>query len=60
MSFKNYFRELDRLGFAYRLTDYSDGLLGLPSAFYIAGARNVMVALWPVGDRGAAVFMDRF
>lgn len=42
------------------VTDYSDGLLGLPSAFYVAGARNVMVALWPVGDRGAAVFMDRF
>ena len=40
--------------------DYSEGLEGLPRALYVAGARNVLVALWPVGDRAARNFMERF
>ena len=40
--------------------DYSEGLEGLPRAFYVAGARNVLVALWPIGDLAARDFMQRF
>ena len=40
--------------------DYSEGLEGLPRAFYVAGAKNVLAALWPVGDDAAAAFMTRF
>ncbi|WP_372575199.1 CHAT domain-containing protein, partial [Ruegeria jejuensis] len=40
--------------------DYSEGLEGLPRAFYVAGAQNVLAALWPVGDQAAANFMTRF
>ena len=40
--------------------DYSEGLEGLPRAFYVAGAQNVLAALWPVGDRSAKEFMQRF
>lgn len=39
---------------------YVEGLNGLPSALAIAGARRSLLARWPVGDRGAAIFMDRF
>lgn len=42
------------------VVDYSEGLEGLPRAFYVAGARNVLVALWPVGDAAAARFMEAF
>ena len=41
-------------------TDYFEGLEGLPRAFYVAGARNVLVALWPIGDLAAKNFMERF
>lgn len=40
--------------------DYSEGLEGLPRAFYVAGAKNVLAALWPVGDTAARDFMQRF
>ena len=40
--------------------DYSEGLEGLPRALYVAGARNVLVALWPIGDRTARNFMEGF
>lgn len=40
--------------------DYSEGLEGLPRALYIAGAQNVLAALWPVGDTAARDFMMRF
>jgi CHAT domain-containing protein len=40
--------------------DYSEGLEGLPSAFYVAGAKNVLVALWNVDDEGAKEFMKTF
>ncbi len=40
--------------------DYSEGMEGLPRAFYLAGAKNVLVTLWPVGDSGGAEFMQRF
>ena len=41
-------------------SDYSEGLEGLPRALYVAGAQNVIVALWPVGDIAARNFMDAF
>jgi len=40
--------------------DYSEGLEGLPRALYVAGAKNVLVALWPIGDLAARNFMKRF
>jgi CHAT domain-containing protein len=42
-------------GFA-RGVDYAT----LAQAFLYAGARNVLSTLWPIGDRGAAVFAGRF
>jgi CHAT domain-containing protein len=32
----------------------------LAQAFLYAGARNVAATLWPIGDKGAAVFAERF
>lgn len=40
--------------------DYSEGLEGLPRAFFVAGAQNVLAALWSVGDTAALNFMQRF
>ena len=40
--------------------DYGDGVAGLVRALRTAGARNVLVALRPVGDQSAAEFMQRF
>ncbi len=37
-----------------------EGLLGLRRAFSIAGAREVVVALWPVSDESTPGFMERF
>jgi CHAT domain-containing protein len=42
-------------GFA-RGEDYAT----LAQAFLYAGARNVLSTLWPIGDRGAAAFAERF
>jgi CHAT domain-containing protein len=40
--------------------DYSEGLEGLPRAFYVAGAKNVLVTLWNVGDKSTKAFMVDF
>lgn len=37
-----------------------EGLLGIRRSFSIAGAREVLVALWPVSDSATPEFMDRF
>lgn len=37
-----------------------EGVLGLPYAFTMAGARRLVLALWPVADEGAGEFMPRF
>lgn len=37
-----------------------EGVIGLPHAFLAAGARGVVVSLWPVADRSAAEFMTSF
>ena len=37
-----------------------EGLLGIRRAFSIAGAQEVLVALWPVSDSATPDFMDRF
>jgi CHAT domain-containing protein len=40
--------------------DYSEGVYGLVRTFHTAGARNVLMSLWPLGDRPAREFMARF
>ncbi len=40
--------------------DYSEGVYGLVRALKIAGARNVMVTLWPLNDGEARDFMIDF
>nr|VFJ50282.1 MAG: Tetratricopeptide repeat-containing protein [Candidatus Kentron sp. DK] len=40
--------------------DISDGVYGLTRALGIAGARNVLMTLWPLEDRLAAEFMRDF
>lgn len=42
------------------VSDRSEGLEGLARSFLSAGARAVMVALWPVEDRKAMEFMIEF
>ncbi|MBO4224735.1 CHAT domain-containing protein [Bradyrhizobium neotropicale] len=37
--------------------DYSEGVSGLVRALRTAGARNVLVALWPLNDVEAHAFM---
>jgi len=37
-----------------------EGLLGLTQSFFQAGARRVLVSLWPVDDRATAELMARF
>jgi CHAT domain-containing protein/Tfp pilus assembly protein PilF len=37
-----------------------EGLIGLTRAFLFAGARSVLVTLWPVEDEGTAAFMGVF
>lgn len=37
-----------------------EGLLGLRRGFSLAGAREVLVALWPVSDQSTPAFMERF
>ena len=37
-----------------------EGLLGLRRGFALAGAREIVVALWPVSDRSTPEFMERF
>ncbi len=40
--------------------DHSEGVYGLVRAFRIAGARNVLMSLWSLGDADAREFMERF
>jgi CHAT domain-containing protein len=37
-----------------------EGLMGLPHAFFTAGATRVLVSLWPVSDLATAKLMKRF
>jgi len=37
-----------------------EGVLGLARAFMAAGARSVVMSLWPVNDRSSALLMERF
>ena len=37
-----------------------EGLLGIRRSFSIAGAEEILVALWPVSDSATPDFMDRF
>ena len=37
-----------------------EGIYGLRRAFELAGARSVLMSLWPVSDEGTAVFMEGF
>jgi CHAT domain-containing protein/tetratricopeptide (TPR) repeat protein len=37
-----------------------EGLMGLPRIFFYAGSKAVVSALWPIGDRSTAGFMDKF
>lgn len=37
-----------------------EGLLGLRRAFSLAGAREIVVALWPVSDESTPEFMEHF
>lgn len=37
-----------------------EGLVGLTQSFMAAGARGVVVSLWPIKDRAAAALMERF
>lgn len=38
----------------------TDGPFGLEQAFLTAGARSVLVSLWPVDDQATSLFMRRF
>ncbi|GAB6042989.1 CHAT domain-containing protein [Endothiovibrio diazotrophicus] len=40
--------------------DYTEGVFGLTRAFHIAGARNVMMTLWPIDDALGREFMAEF
>ena len=40
--------------------DYSEGVYGLVRALRIAGARKVLMTLWPVNDGEAQAFMAEF
>jgi CHAT domain-containing protein len=40
--------------------DYSEGVYGLVRAFHTAGARNILMSLWKVGDASTRDFMARF
>jgi CHAT domain-containing protein len=38
----------------------SEGLIGLPTAFFVAGARQVVASLWSVDDDRTVTLMDNF
>jgi CHAT domain-containing protein len=37
-----------------------EGVMGFTRAFFHAGARSVVVSLWPISDQSTAVLMERF
>lgn len=45
---------------ALGILEKGEGIQGLPRAFFCAGARSVLVSLWPVGDRSTSRFMEFF
>ncbi|MBI5168433.1 MAG: CHAT domain-containing protein [Candidatus Eisenbacteria bacterium] len=47
-------------GSATGMSSASEGQLGLQTAFLSAGARALLVTLWPVDDHAAALLMERF
>jgi len=47
-----------RTGGGYRMA--GEGVIGLGRSFLIAGSRSVVMSLWEVEDRAAAVFMENF
>jgi CHAT domain-containing protein/Flp pilus assembly protein TadD len=51
---------LSACGTAQGSLDYSEGVYGLVRALRIAGARNVLVTLWPLNDGEARDFMIKF
>jgi CHAT domain-containing protein len=51
---------LSACGTAQGSLDYSEGVYGLVRALRTAGARNVLVTLWPLNDGEARAFMVRF
>ncbi len=51
---------LSACGTAQGSLDYSEGVYGLVRALRIAGARNVLVTLWPLNDGEARAFMIKF
>ena len=40
--------------------DYSEGVVGMVQALRIAGAKQVLMTLWPVLDKPTAAFMESF
>ncbi|MFQ5767726.1 MAG: CHAT domain-containing protein, partial [Acidobacteriota bacterium] len=38
----------------------AEGMVGLARAFLVAGARNVLVSMWPVDDRASGRLMESF
>ncbi|MBP8136729.1 MAG: CHAT domain-containing protein [Candidatus Eisenbacteria bacterium] len=47
-------------GSAMGISSASEGTLGLQTAFLSAGARALLVSLWPVDDHATALLMERF
>ena len=37
-----------------------EGVMGLTRAFFYAGARSMVVSLWPIADESTAIFMEEF
>ena len=40
--------------------DYSEGIVGMVQALRIAGAKQILMTLWPVLDKPTAAFMENF
>lgn len=38
----------------------AEGVVGIARAFLGAGARSVLVSLWPIADHGTPMFMEYF
>ena len=53
-------RLLPLLGRPLGKEERGEGLMGLTQSFFQAGARRVVVSLWPVDDRATAELMARF
>ncbi len=42
------------------LLEKGEGVMSLTRPFFIAGARSVIAALWPINDKSTAIFMKEF